>query len=69
MVRRSMKTECPSPDPVHISQDEILNVPGASHQHFPSPGEIPAGADVEMTDIKDSQQTESVSVEGRLLTV
>ena len=61
--------ECPSPDPTHTSQDEILNLPSASHQHFPSPGEVPVGADVEMTDIKDTQQTESSSVEGRLLTI
>lgn len=67
MVRQSMKTEFPSPDPVPVSQIEILDVPSPSHQDSPSPSEAINGQqDVEMTDIKDSQQMESVRVRGKL---
>lgn len=66
MVRRSMKTEFSSPDPVTIAQDDILHVPGSSDQHSPSPGETPNGLDVEMLHITDSRRTDSANVKGRL---
>ena len=67
MVRRSVKKEFPSANSVNISEDESPYVPATSHQHSPSARDMPNEPDVEMTDMKDSQQTESVSFEGRPL--
>lgn len=65
MIWRSMKTGFPSPDSVPISHEENLDVPDLSHQHSPDSSETLDGQDVNMTDIKESQQIESVSVRAK----
>lgn len=67
MARRSLKKEFPSANSVHISEGEIPHVPGSSHDNSSSLSEIPDEPDLEMIDINYPQQTEPMSVKGRLL--